>query len=289
MVRIIIILALVLAALSQTAFVVPEWEQGIILQFGKPVRTIAEPGLYFKVPFVQDFVAFDKRILESDARPEEYITLDKKRLIVDAVSRWKVADPLKFYRTVQTYTSAVARLNETILGRLRQEVASHDFKSFIREERENIMATVTHETAESAKRYGIDVVDVRIKRVDLPSEVQDSVFKRMQAERQRIANRYRAEGKGKATAIKAKADSEKKVIMANAYSESETLRGEGDAEASAIYAEAFGKDEEFYSFLRHLQLYENVLGKDSTVLLRPDSNLLKYLETAGVDEKNKGR
>ena len=267
----------------------PEWEQGIILQFGKPVRTITEPGLYFKVPFVQDFVAFDKRILVSDARPEEYITLDKKRLIVDAVSRWEVADPLVFYRTVRTYVGAAGRLNETILGRLRQEVASHNFKSFIRKERENIMATVTNETAESVKGYGIVVVDVRIKRVDLPNEVQNSVFKRMQAERQRIAQRYRAEGEGKANEIRAKAEKEKEVILAEAYRKSETLKGAGDAEASAIYAKAFGKDEEFYSFLRHLQLYENVLGKDSTVLLRPDSNLLKYLEAAGVDGKSKGK
>jgi modulator of FtsH protease HflC len=279
MLKLAIVLVIALFVVSQTAFVMYEWEQAIVLQFGKPIRTIQTPGLYFKIPFAQDVQKLEKRILLADARPEEYITLDKKRLIVDSVSRWKIRDPLLFYQTVRNEDRAVARLNDVILGQLRQEIAVHLFLDFIREERENIMAKVTKSTAEAAVRYGITVVDVRIRRVDLPDEVQNSVFARMQAERKRIANRYRAEGDEKAREIRAKADKDKEIILAEAYQKSQALRGEGDAEATSIYAAAYGKDNEFYSFLRHLNVYEKVLKNDTTLLLPPNSELLKYLES----------
>lgn len=281
MIKIIIGLVVIGIVLSQSAFVIYPPEQAVILQFGKPVRTIQEPNLYFKLPLVQDLLIFDRRILVADARSAEYITLDKKRLTVDTVSRWKIVKPLAFYQSVNNYRGAMARLDDIIFGSLRKEIASHKFKDFIREERENIMEQVTKETQKQVQRFGIDVIDVRIKRVDLPEEVQNSVFARMRAERERIAKRYRAEGEERGREIRAKANKEKEIILAEAYRKAQTLKGEGDAEATAIYANAYGKDEEFYSFLRHLDVYKKIFDQDSTFLLRPDSSLLQFLESPG--------
>jgi membrane protease subunit HflC len=283
--KILVGAALVLFLMTQTAFIIPEWEQAVVLQFGSLVRVIKDPGLYFKYPMIQDLFRFEKRILVTDARPAEYITLDKKRLTVDTVSRWKIVDPLAFFQTVEDYRGAVDRLNNVIVTRLREEIAKHNFKEFIREEREKIMDLVTQDTADAAKRFGIQVVDVRIKRVDLPEEVQASVFERMKAERGRIAKRYRAEGEEKAREVRAEAEKEQKVILAEAYRTSETLMGEGDAEAAAIYAESYGKDEQFYSFLRHLEVYEKAFKSGTTLLLRPDSELLRFMESPAA-EKN---
>jgi modulator of FtsH protease HflC len=282
MLRIVVIVMVLIAVVVQAAFVVSEGEQGVVLQFGQHVRTITQPGLYFKYPLIQDFLRFDKRVLAAEASPAEYITLDKKRLTVDTVSRWKIIDPLAFFQTVTDYSGAIARLNHNISGRLREEIANHNFKEFIREERENIMRSVTKATAEMAERFGIKVIDVRIKRVDLPEEVQASVFARMKAERERIAKRYRAEGDEQAREIRAEAQKEKEIIMAEAYRKAETLRGEGDAEATTIYAEAYDKDKEFFSFLRHLESYKKVFNDGTTVLLRPDSDLLKFMESPGT-------
>jgi membrane protease subunit HflC len=285
MIKYIVVAIFVVVVVIQTVFVIPEWEQALVLQFGKPVQIIKDPGLYFRLPFVQDVVHLEKRILVAEAQPAEYITLDKKRLIVDSVSRWQITDPLVFYQTVRTYPGGIARLNDIIFGRLRQEIANHNFKEFIREEREKIMAAVTVETAQAAKSFGISVVDVRIRRVDLPNEVQKSVFLRMNAERQRIAKRYRAEGEERVKKIRGEADKDKEIILAEAYRKSQTLRGEGDADATAIYAAAFTRDEEFYSFTRHLSVYEKILGHDATILLRPDSELMRFLDTWHPDKK----
>jgi membrane protease subunit HflC len=279
MIKIIVAVVVVAFLLLQSAFTIGEWEQGIILEFGKPVRTIREPGLYFKYPFIQDLTAFDKRILAAEARPAEYITLDKKRLTVDTVSRWKIDDPLAYYQSVKNEIGAIARLNNIIMTGLRQEVAKRNFKSFIREDRERIMDLVTKRTAEEALRFGIRVIDVRIKRVDLPEEVQASVFARMKAERERIAKKYRAEGEEQAKEIRANANKEKEIILAEAYRQSETLRGQGDAEATNIYAQAYSKDPEFYSFARHMDVYQKSFSSDTTMLLRPDSSLLRYLDS----------
>ena len=193
MVKLLIIVFLAAIVVGQSAFLVQQWEQGLILEFGKPIRIIQEPGLYFKTPFIQDLTLFEKRILAAEARPAEYITLDKKRLTVDTVSRWRISQPLLFYQTVRNYAGAIARLNDITFARLRQEIGNHNFKEFIREERERIMNQVTSGVEEQARRFGIEVIDVRIRRVDLPEEVQNSVFARMKAERERIAKRYRAE------------------------------------------------------------------------------------------------
>ncbi|MDQ7783243.1 MAG: protease modulator HflC [Desulfomonilaceae bacterium] len=287
MIKIIIALAVIGIVASQTAFIIYPPEQGLILQFGKPIRTITEPDLYFKYPMIQDLLVFDKRILVADARPAEYITLDKKRLTVDTVTRWKIVKPLEFYQSVNNYQGATARLQDIIFGRLRQEIANHNFKAFIREKRENIMEQVTLETRQQARRFGIDVIDVRIKRVDLPEEVQNSVFARMRAERERIAKRYRAEGEEQGREIRANADKEREIILARAYETAQLLRGEGDAEATSVYADAYGKNKEFYSFLRHLDVYKKVFAEDTTLLLRPDSPLLRFIDSPGFPVNNR--
>jgi modulator of FtsH protease HflC len=272
---------IVLALLAQSAFIVNEPEQGLILQFGKHVRTISEPGLYFKYPIVQEYISFDKRVLFAEARPAEYVTLDKKRLTVDTVSRWKIVDPLRFFQSVRDEQAAIFRLNDIIIGWLRQEVANHNFQDFIREKRESIMNKVTKGTEDQAEQFGINVIDVRIRRVDLPEEVQASVFARMKAERERIAKRYRAEGDEQAREIRANAQKDNEIIFAEAYRQSEALRGEGDAEATGIYAEAYGKNPEFYSFLRHMETYKKLFGAETTMLLRPGSDLLRFLDSPG--------
>lgn len=279
MVKLVIILAAVAFLLSQTAFVVYEGEQAFVLYFGVVSQECPNPGLYFKFPFVQDLHVFEKRIMAADVRPDEYITLDKKRLTVDIVSRWQITEPIVFYRTVQDPMGARSRLNDIITGRVRKQVASHNFIEFIREKREQIMGQVTKETREAAKSFGLNVVDVRIKRLDLPNEVQASVFARMKAERERIAKRYRAEGEEKAREIRADADKQHNITLADAYRKAETLRGEGDAEAAVIYAGSYGKNEEFYSFVRHLDVYRKVLGSGTTLLLRSDSRLMQFLDS----------
>jgi membrane protease subunit HflC len=277
-----LLIGAVLAAvvvISQMAFTIGEWEQGMIVQFGNPKRILQDPGLYFKLPMVQNLTRFDKRVLTTDARTAEYLTLDKKRVLVDHVSRWRIAEPLEFFRSVRDVPRATARLDDLISARLRQQTAQHNFLDLIREKREGIMAVVTKDTREAAKSFGIEVLDVRVKRLDLPHEVQASVFARMRAERERVAKRYRAEGDEQARQIRAAADREREVIIATAYETSQKLSGEGDAQAAAIYAQAFGQDEEFYSFTRRLQAYEKILGNGTTLVLRPDSELLNYLQS----------
>jgi modulator of FtsH protease HflC len=282
MARLLIGLGLVVAfALAQTAFTIGEREQGMIVQFGNPQRILQEPGLYFKLPVIQNLVRFEKRVLTTDAQTAEYLTLDKKRVLVDHVSRWRIQDPLEFYRSVRDQDRAMARLDDLISARLRQETAKHNFLDFVREKREEIMQVVTKDTKETAKSFGIEVLDVRIKGLDLPKEVQASVFARMRAERERIAKRYRAEGEERAQEIRAGADREREVILATAYETSQKLNGEGDANATTIYAQAFGQDPEFYAFTRRLQAYEKILNTGTTLVLSPDSELLRYLQNPG--------
>jgi membrane protease subunit HflC len=202
-------------------------------------------------------------------------------VLVDHVSRWRIQEPLEFYRSVRDPQRAMARLDDLISARLRQETAKHNFLDFIREKREEIMEIVTKDTRETAKAFGIEVLDVRIKRLDLPQEVQASVFARMRAERERIAKRYRAEGEERAREIRAGADREREVILATAYETSQKLSGEGDAQAVAIYAQAFGQDPEFYAFTRRLQVYEKILSTGTTLVLPPDSELFRYLQNPG--------
>ena len=273
-----ILLLLVLAFLaSQTFFTVGEWEQALLLQLGKYKRVIKEPGLNWKSPFLQQVIMLERRILASDAQPAEYLTIDKKRVVVDHVTRWRIGDPLQFYKTVRDETGAKARLDEIVFSEIRGELASREFAAIIAEERGPAMDAVTARATLKAKEFGIDVIDVRVKRADLPRVVQESVYSRMRAERERISKRYRSEGAEEAAKIRAGTDKEKTIILAKAYEESETRRGEGEAQATAIYASAYGQDPEFYSFIRSLEAYDKFLGKKSTILLQQDSRLLKYL------------
>lgn len=281
MIRLIVtgVAALLAITVYQSAYVINEWQQGLVFQFGDPVRVVRDPGLYFKMPVVHNLVMLEKRVLGTQPQSAEYLTLDKKRLLVDHVSRWQITDPLLFYRTVRNETGAMARLDQVIAGRLREEVAKHNFIDIVRAEREQIMSTVTDGAQEAATSFGIALLDVRIMRIDLPNEVQASVFARMQAERERIAKRYRAEGEEQALEIQAAADKEREIILATAYGESQVLRGEGDAQAAFVTANAFGQDLEFYGLVRRLQVYETILAEGSTIMLPPHSDLLRYLES----------
>ncbi len=281
----IILVIIGLVVIAGATFTIDEKEQAIITQFGKYIRTIKEPGLHFKIPLIQTLHRFESRVLAQDAAAVEYITLDKKRVVVDHISRWKIEDPLEFYRSVRTEAGALARLEDIVVARLRQEIAKHTFISFIREERETIVEEVAKEANELAKRFGIKIIDVRIKRADLPKEVQASVYARMQAERHRIAKRYRAEGEQRSREIRAETDKEKEIILAKAYEQQMKLFGEGDARATEIYAAAYEQDPEFYSFLRRMQTYEKMFAGKTTILLEADAELLNYFRSPRLKGK----
>jgi membrane protease subunit HflC len=266
--------------MRQFLFTVTETEQVIITQFGEYKRTIQQPGLAWKTPFLQTVNRFDRRILTSDAPKAEYLTQDKKRLVADPVTRWRISDPLLFYKTVRDESGARARLDDLVLSELRGEVASHNFDLVIGSKREAIMDNVAKSGRAKAKEFGIEVVDVRIKRADLPQEVQQSVFQRMQAEREREAKRYRSEGEEESAKLKAETDKQRTILLATAKQDADKLRGEGDGTATRVYAEAYGKDAEFYSFVRSLQAYELFLGKRSTLVLPADSDLFRFLSSA---------
>ncbi|MDA1273214.1 MAG: protease modulator HflC [Verrucomicrobia bacterium] len=271
------------ALLKQVFVIVDEREQVIITQFGEYIRTIQKPGLAAKVPFLQTSIRFDRRILASDAPQAEYLSQDKKRLVADPVTRWRIADPLKFFKTVRDESGARARLDDLVFSELRREVASHTFATVIGANREIIMDAVAKSAREKAVEFGIEVVDVRIKRADLPKEVQQSVFARMQAEREREAKRYRSEGEEEANKLRSQTDKERTIVLAEAEQTAQVQRGEGDATATRIYAEAYGKDPEFYRFVRSLQSYELFLGQRSTLLLSADSPLFRYLAGPGPE------
>jgi len=273
---IIIILALLFLA-NLTLFIVDETKQAIVLQFGKPIRAIKESGLNLKLPFIQNVVYFEDRLLVYDAAPTEIITKDKKTLIVDNYARWKIKDPLLFLQTVRDVNGAQARLDDIIYSELRVDLGLFEMSEIVSEKRDFIMKRVTKISDEKASTYGIEIVDVRIKRVDLPPENERFIFDRMKAERERIAKQYRAEGEEESAKIIADTEKEKTIILAEAYKTSQTLKGEGDAEAIKIYAESFNQDPEFYKFLRTLEAYKNSLNDKSTILLSPESEFLKYL------------
>ena len=262
----------------QSFFVVDETELAIVTQFGKFKRHIMKPGFQGKLPFIEDVLVMESRILGSDTPAAEYLTLDKKRLVADPITRWRITDPLKFYMSVHDETGAKARLDDIVNSELRREIASHDFGKIIGNARDPLMRTVALRVRKQTHKFGIEIVDVRIKRADLPKEVQESVFARMRAERDRVAKQYRSEGEEEAAKIRADTDKEKTILLARAYQESQKARGEGDAEGIRIYAEAYGKDPEFYSFARSLEAYEVALDEKSSIVLSTGSDLFKYLD-----------
>lgn len=277
----IVVLIVVAVILSAAAiFTIDEKEQAIVTQLGKWVRTVKEPGINFRIPFIQKVHKFEDRVLEYDATAAKVITSDKKHLMLDNYARWRIIDPLKFYQAVRNEFGAQSRLDDIVFSEIREEAARHTMTEIVSVNREAIMETVGKQCNEKAVEYGIEVIDVRIKRADLPADVTHSVYARMKAERERIAKKYRSEGEEEAVKIRAKTDKEKTILLATSYRTAEKLKGEGDGEAIKIYAEAFEKDAEFYSFVRTLQAYEKSLTKDTTVILPSDSEFFKYLAPA---------
>ena len=273
-----IFVVLVTLVFFTTVFIVDETEQVVVLAFGKPVKTITKPGLNFKLPApLQVAVTFDKRLLEYDVPPEEVLSMDKKTLIMDNYVRWRIVDPLLFLQTVQAIPTAKTRLDDIVYSELRQELGIHDMVEIITETRDLIMDKVTAASNEESEKYGIEVVDVRIRRVDLPSENEASIYARMEAERNRKANMFRSEGEEEAQKIRAKTERDKTVILADAYKISQEIRGEGEAKALDIYASSFSKDPKFYEFVRTLETYEKIIDKKTTLVLPGDSKLFKEL------------
>ena len=268
---------LVLLGLT-TVFIVDETEQVVILAFGKPVRTITEPGINMKVPFpLQEKIKFDDRLLEYDSPPEEILSKDKKTLIVDNYVRWRIVDPLQFLKTVQAIPTALSRMDDIVYSELRRELGTHDMVEIITENREKLMEIVTFNSNNATLDYGIEVLDVRIRRVDLPAENEESIYARMEAERNRQANKFRSEGEEEAQKIRASTDRDKTIILADAYKEAEGIRGEGDAKAVEIYANAYSADTKFYEFVRTLDTYKKIIDDKTTLVLPADSRLFKLL------------
>tara|TARA_B100000029_G_scaffold506477_1_gene589301 strand:- start:415 stop:1293 length:879 start_codon:yes stop_codon:yes gene_type:complete len=277
-----IIVALgVIAYLS--VFVVKEVNQAIVLQFGDPKRIITKPGLNFKIPVIQNVVFLDKRILNLDTPPEEVIASDQKRLIVDAYARFKIVDPLKFYISVGNERVARSRLSTIINSRIRSVLGKQRLAVLLSEDRIKQMSLIQEGVNTEAENFGIIIVDVRIKRADLPQANSEAIFQRMKTERQREAKEFRARGAEMAVTITSTADKEVAVILANANKKSEIMKGEGDGTRNKIFAQAFGKDPEFFSFYRAMQAYEKALiGGDTSLILSPDSDFFKFFGNTGV-------
>jgi membrane protease subunit HflC len=274
---ILVVFAALWVLIPQVLFTVDEREQAIITQFGAYIRTITEPGLHAKLPFVQTVHRFDKRVLATDAAPAEYLTLDKKRLVVDYVARWQIKDPLSFFISVATLDGARARIEDIVFSELRQAISGQDFAPVTSEHREPTMDAVANTARMRTAAFGIELIDVRIKRADLPREVQQSVFARMVAERERIAKRYRSEGEEEAAKLRAETDKQREIILAQAYERSQRLQGEGDAAATAVYASAYEQNPQFYAFVRTLETYDDILTSDTLLVLPGDAAMFRFL------------
>ncbi len=272
-----------LAALGlvwNSAYIVYQPEQAIVLQFGEPVRWVKEPGLKFKIPLIQNVVFYDTRLLNLDPPAQEVVLNDKKRLDVDSFTRYQIVDPLKFYQTVKTETQARSKLEEIVNSSLRKVLGRVTLTELLSQQRTQIMADISKTVKKDAEAIGVSVADVRIRRADLPMEVMQAINERMKTERQRDAKEFRAKGQQKAQNIRATADKEAAIIVAEAEKQSQILRGEGDKESVAIWNKTVGQDVEFYEFYRSLEAYRKSLGDSETSLvLSPDSQFFKYFNT----------
>jgi len=263
-------------------FVVQEINQAIVLQFGDPKKIITKPGLNFKIPFIQNVVYLDRRVLNLDNPPEEVIAADQKRLIVDAFARFKIVDPLKFYISVGNERVARSRLATIINSRIRSVLGTQELATLLSTDRAVHMGTIQNDVNTEAQNFGITIVDVRIKRADLPPANSEAIYARMQTERQREAKEFRAQGAEMAAKITSTADKEVTVILAEANKQSEIMRGEGDGARNKIFANAFGRDPQFFSFYRAMQSYEKALiGGDTSMILSPDSDFFKFFGNTG--------
>ena len=273
--------ALILVVASSTLYVVSETERGVKLRFGRLIEADIQPGLHVKLPFADDVRLFDARVLTVDAQPASFFTVEKKRLIVDSYAKWRIANVETYYKaTGGVETVARNRLANRVNNGLRNQFGTRTLHEVVSGERDALMEDITSDLNESVLgSLGIEVVDVRVKRIDLPQEVSSQVFRRMTAEREKEATELRSTGKEKAERIRASADRERTIELANAYRDAEQLRGTGDAEAAGIYAEAYQQDPEFYSFVRSLNAYKNSFSnKGDVMLVAPDSDFFKYLQ-----------
>lgn len=290
----IIVLGLAAVGLYLSAYMVRQTEQAILLQFGevKDVineyeldskgRFVNDAGLRWKIPAVQEVVFYDKRILDLDSQPLEVIVSDQKRLVVDAFLRYRITNPLKFYQTVKTEPIARQRLGNVLEASVRSVLGAATFQDVVRDKREILMGTIRDQVNNEAQTLGVTVVDVRIKRADLPEANSEAIYRRMQTEREREATEIRSEGNAAANRIRATADREATIIKAEATKKAEQLRGEGDAERNRIFADAFGRDPEFFAFYRSMQAYEAGLGsKDTRLVISPDSEFFRFFNSPG--------
>jgi membrane protease subunit HflC len=263
--------------LFQSLFIVQEINQAIVLQFGDPKKIITKAGLNFKLPFIQNVVFLDRRVLNLDNPPEEVIASDQKRLIIDAITRFQIVDPLKFYISVGNERVARSRLSTIINSRIRGVLGTQDLATLLSTERTKQMSIIKNDVNQEAKGFGIKIVDVRIKRADLPPANSDAIYKRMQTERQREAKEFRAQGAEIAAKITSTADKDVTVLLANAKKQSEIMKGEGDGQRNKIFADAFGRDPQFFAFYRAMQAYETALiGGQTSLILSPDSEFFKF-------------
>jgi len=273
----LVVVLLGAALATQCLFTVHQTQKAIRIQLGEPVGEVLAPGLHYKLPFVQNVVYFDARILDYEARSAEALTSDKKTIVLDNYARWRIIDPLQFYRALRTTADAQKRLHDTIYSELRAQVGQHTMTEVVSSERAAIMADVTRRTSEIMKQSGVEVIDVRIKRTDLPAENQRAIFGRMQAERERQARQYRSEGTEESTKIRSQAERERTVILADANRQASMLRGDGDAQAARIFADAVGSHVEFYSFQRGLEALKKSLRDETKLILSPEDPLFKAL------------
>ena len=273
----IILIVICFIGINAVFFTVDEKEQLVITRFGKPIRQINSAGLHMKVPFVDQLTYFDKRLLAYDSNPTEIITQDKKTLVVDNFSRWKIIDPLKFLQTVRDETGAQARLDDIIYSELRLELGRKDLIKIVASERTELMDSVTKASDTKARKYGIQIIDVRLKRSELPSENLKSIYGRMRTERNRIARQYRSEGAEEAQKIRAQTDRERDILLAGAYEKEQVKKGIGDAKSIDLNAKAFSQDPDFYAFLKSIDVYKESLKDKTTIVLPPDSEFLRFL------------
>jgi membrane protease subunit HflC len=279
---IIVILAAVAVLMGMSAFVVDQRQQTLILQFGKPKGIEQEAGLHFKLPW-QSIETFDRRLLESDASPNEVITKDKKTILVDNYARWRIIDPLKVYQVARTQTGVASRMEDVVRGKVREVLGQHTLHEIVSggekaNLRVELMQMIRDRSDKGVRELGIEIIDVRIKRADLPQENSEAVFQRMRAERNRIAKEYRSEGEEAAKEIRAEAEKKRKFVLADAYKQSEILRGHADAETTAIYARVYENDPEFYAFTRSLEAYRQSVGESTRLIISPDSEFFQFFK-----------
>ena len=284
---IVIAVALVVVGIVATSalFIVDQTEQALVLQFGQPRRVIREPGLWVKRPFLEDVKPYDNRLLDFEPPPEEVIVSDQKRLVVDTYTRYRITDPLLFYQTANSEVAVRARLSAMVNGSLRRVLGNVTLSALLSHERPAIMKQIRDEVRDQGKGFGIDVVDVRIRRADLPEENSQAIYARMVSERQQQAAQFRGEGAEAAQTVRANADRERTVIIAEAQRDAQKVRGDGDAQSIRIYADAFGQDKEFFAFYRSMQAYRDALtGHSTSFVLTPDTGFFRFFENSGATE-----